>query len=156
MTFDPYAPECIECGTTATLVGGESIYPHRPDLFKKSFYLCPSCGAYCGCHPKTNRALGYPAGPKTRNARSYVHRILDPIWQNAGEHYNGDPPSFVRRMARTRVYKYLANEMGLTKDECHTGMFTIEQCRQAYAILKKTDYPKVRAWFKANKAEATG
>ncbi|MHA7900803.1 MAG: zinc-finger-containing protein [Henriciella sp.] len=151
MTFDPMNPTCIECGTTAELVGGESIYPHRPDLFQKSFYLCPSCGAYCGCHPDSNRALGYPAGPETRNARSYVHRILDPIWKNAGKYYDGDPPRFVKRMARSRVYKYLADQMGLTKDECHTGMFSVQQCRQAYAILKRTDYPIVREWAKRQK-----
>lgn len=153
MTFDPQNPTCIECDEPAELVGGDAIYPHRPDLHHKSFWLCQPCEAYCGCHPGTTNSLGFPAGPETRNARSYVHRVLDPIWKNAGQAYEGGGPKHVRSMARSRVYGFLASEMGISKNACHTGMFSIAQCRQAYAILKKTDYARVRAWVKSKKPQ---
>jgi len=142
---------CIECGCiTPDLVTGERIYPHRPDLHAKKFWLCP-CGAYCGCHPGTTDPLGATAGKETRNARKYVHRILDPLWRTIPPQYSGKgklEPHQLKSMMRRRVYRYLAAEMGISVDDCHTGMFDIQQCRQAYAILKKTTYTDVRRWVK--------
>ncbi|MBR9807408.1 MAG: hypothetical protein GYB49_09315 [Alphaproteobacteria bacterium] len=142
---------CTDCGcNTPDLVTGAVIYPHRPDLADKPIWLCP-CGAYCGCHPGTQDPLGSTAGPETRNARSYVHRVLDPLWRTIPDQYKGKgklEPHQLRSMMRRRVYRYLAAEMGISEDDCHTGMFSIEQCRQAYAILKNTTYTDVRRWVK--------
>lgn len=44
--------------------------------------------------------------------------------------------------------------MGLTADECHTAMFTIDQCRQAYRLLKTITYAEIRDWAKANRKKA--
>lgn len=140
---------CIECGcVTPDLVTGAVIYPHRPDLHKKPIWLCP-CGAYVGCHPNTTDPLGSPAGQKTRHARQYVHRVLDPIWKNAPDFYGPDMKAGkARRIARTRTYAYLGNKMGLGKKRTHTGMFNIPQCRTAYRILKGLTYDDIRKWAK--------
>lgn len=106
-------PVCIECGETATLVTGERIYPHRPDLYRKRFWLC-SCGAYCGCHGVTTRALGNPCGAETRRARMAAHEVFDPLWRS-------------RQMDRTAAYAWLAARMGLTREHCHIGMMTAAQ-----------------------------
>ncbi|MGU3662035.1 hypothetical protein [Methylobacterium fujisawaense] len=37
----------------------------------------------------------------------------------------------VQRAARGRVYGFLTARMGLTRETCHTAMFTLEQCREA-------------------------
>lgn len=143
---------CTECGCeTPDLVTGAKIYPHLTNLHRKKIWLCP-CGAYVGCHPGTDDALGRPAGPETRKARGYVHAVLDPLWRDAPALYPADAkPYGIRRVARLRCYEWLADQMGLTADECHTGMFTIEQCRQAYRLLRNTTYADIRKWAKARK-----
>ena len=99
---------CTDCGcNTPDLVTGAVIYPHRPDLADKPIWLCP-CGAYCGCHPGTQDPLGSTAGPETRNARSYVHRVLDPLWRTIPDQYKGKgklEPHQLRSMMRRRTEK---------------------------------------------------
>jgi hypothetical protein len=106
-------PVCIECNGTAKLVNGDAIYPHRHDLYHKRFWLC-DCGAYCGCHGVTTRALGNPCGAETRRARIAAHDQFDPIWRNG---------SGTRRDA----YTWLAGEMGIPSERCHIGMMTAAQ-----------------------------
>lgn len=107
------APTCIECGSATALVTGEAIYPHRPDLYSKKFWLC-ECGAYCGCHGVTERPLGNPCGSATRHARMAAHRVFDPIWKS-------------REMGRREAYTWLSEMMGLAPEQTHIGMFTRDQ-----------------------------
>lgn len=112
-------PRCIECREVARLVGGNVIYPHREDLFHKSFWLC-DCGAYCGCHGITTRPLGFPAGAETRRARNNAHAVFDPLWRSGG-------------MDRRAAYGWLAERMGLPSEQCHIGMMTAAQAREVIA-----------------------
>ena len=101
---------CLECGrTNATLVTGKRIYPHREDLHRLQYWLCP-CGAYCGVHPGSTEPLGAPAGPETRNARTRAHARFDPLWQD-GE------------WSRKQAYAWLAGALGIEPEDCHIGMF---------------------------------
>jgi hypothetical protein len=119
------APNCIECGSRAFLTTGGEIYPHRKDLKGGYYYKCPTCpNSYCGCHKGTKNPLGFPCGPETRKARTYVHRVLDPIWKNSGA-----------AGARRQVYQALADHMGLKLTDTHVGLFDIGQCRKAYRFL---------------------
>lgn len=118
-------PKCMECsGTSARLVSGKEIYPHRPDLYDKVFYKCP-CGAYCGCHPNTTKPLGYPCGPKTRSARNAAHRVFDPLWKNNGP------------MTRSQAYKWLAAELGIAANQCHIGMMSEAMAKRTYAAVMR-------------------
>lgn len=99
---------CQECGGEGQLVSGKAIYPHRPDLFHKSFYLC-ECGAYCGCHPGSIVPLGHPCGPETRRARSAAHEAFDPLWRG-------------KSMSRASAYKWLAGVLEIDPAHCHIGM----------------------------------
>jgi hypothetical protein len=112
---------CIECGNLARLVCGKRIYPHRPDLYGKNFYLC-QCGAYCGTHRGTSKPLGYPCGPVTRKARLGAHDAFDRLWRGK------DAP-----MRRGDAYRWLAEAMNMTRDECHIGMMTAEQAGKVRA-----------------------
>jgi hypothetical protein len=123
------APLCAECGKTAALVGGDRIYPHRPDLFAKSFWLCV-CGAYCGCHPGAQKPLGTPAGRELRNARMRVHALLDPIWKAS------DQPKVVR----SQIYTWLADKLGIPPAECHAGTMSKETCTRAVAALTRLKF----------------
>lgn len=154
-------PTCVHCTATPALVTGAAIYPHRPDLADKPIWLC-ACGARVGCHPGTTVPLGRAADAQLRGARGHVHALLDPIWRDAwkGSAYRGANGRFdgargskriITGVARTRVYEFLASRMGLTEDDCHVGMFDLEQCRQAYAILRGRHYAEIRSWAKARR-----
>lgn len=128
---------CSECPSRdAVLVTGQDIYPHRPDLFHKSFYRCP-CGAYVGCHPGTRSALGSCAGPATRAARSRAHAFFDPIWRR-------------KIMKRSQAYAALAEQMGIPVQRCHISWMGLDEANRAVeaaAALRaraaeKSDSPK--------------
>ncbi len=149
-------PACSYCGQPARLVTGETIYPHLPRLADLHFWRCEPCDAYVGTHPGTRIPLGILANAELRRARKILHgQRLDPIWKNAPncgayEYDAGDERALkvIRASARRRVYAYLGHKLGLTIDETHAGMFTIEQCRAAWVALKGVTYADVRAWWK--------
>jgi hypothetical protein len=118
------SPTCIECGRHTDKATGEAIYPHRPDLRNKRFWLC-RCGAYVGCHSSTWRPLGYPCGPETRKARMAAHDAFDHLWR-------GGP------MSRGDAYAWLGEVMRLPPEECHIGMMSEAQAREAarLSVLK--------------------
>ncbi len=109
------APRCPYCGNGARLVTGTVIYPHRPDLAPKNFYLCAACDAYCGCHPNTTTPLGRLANAQLRAAKQRAHSAFDPVWKS------GD-------MRRSAAYAWLAEQLAIPARECHIGMFDVDQC----------------------------
>lgn len=126
---------CCECCAyvDSMLVGGDIIYPHRPDLYKLKFYQCPHCKNYVGTHKKWGmgtdgrkhniRALGCIPNAKLKFARSKIHEILDPLWK-------GKRPG-----TRKRLYKRISRELGY---EYHTGNTrTIDECRTVYRLILK-------------------
>lgn len=119
----PKGPTCIECGKMTNLVGGLKIYPHRPDLASKRFWLC-DCGAYCGCHGNTSQALGFPAGPETRKARSAAHAAFDPLWKSG-------------KMTRRKAYELLSAETMIPPEQAHIGMMTAEEAWRVVYVCKK-------------------
>lgn len=107
---------CPYCDKPAELVFGSAIYPHRPDLFKKKFYLCKPCDAYVGCHPDTAKPLGRLANAELRIFKRKAHAAFDPIWKR------GD-------MSRTKAYKWLSEKLNIAPQNCHIGMFDVDLCR---------------------------
>ncbi len=107
----PPSVSCV-CGKAATPVGGEKIYPHRPDLYAKQFFLC-DCGRYVGTHA-SGHPLGFPADAETRAARSKAHAAFDPLWKDG---------LFETRGA---AYRWLASAMCVI-GEIHIGASTVEQ-----------------------------
>ena len=136
------APWCEQCNFPCRLTDGTEIYPHRQDLRAKPIWLCDGCKARVGCHPKSTDPLGTPANFELRAARMKLHNLrLDPIWKNAKE-----------KKARGRVYRFLAAKMGIDSADCHTGMFTLEQCRDAWRALANVSYADVCEWIKKDAA----
>lgn len=117
---------CNECGGEASLVTGEEVYPHRPDLYKLNFWKC-KCGAYVGCHKRrkgrNDIPLGSPAGEEVRKLRNKVHSRFDPMWK-------------LGILPRSDAYSWFAALMGIEKEKCHVGMFTKEQCEKALEVLE--------------------
>jgi len=115
---------CDYCGKEPQMVTGKRMYPHRPDLYSKFFYLCEPCEAYVGCHPGTNKALGRLANKELRGWKSAAHREFDPLWRN-GE------------MRRQEAYAWLSNELGIPGRDTHIGMFDVEMCKRVVNSCKK-------------------
>lgn len=124
--------KCDYCGKPAEFVTGQKIYPHRRDLWKLKFWQCEPCGAYVGCHrvnfPKgvyTNDIpLGRMANRELRIAKMKAHGEFDKYWK-------------VEKIKRTECYEQLAIKMGINVEDCHIGMFTVEQCNQVVKICKE-------------------
>lgn len=117
--------ECIECGSNvkARLVTGEEIYPHRSDLYEKTFWKCDTCGNYVGCHPNSdNKPLGFIPSAEVRKARREIHAILDPLWRS-------------KKIRRVAAYKYISNRVGY---DYHNGeLRDIGEARKVYKIVAK-------------------
>jgi hypothetical protein len=116
---------CPYCGGPVQLVTGKAVYPHRPDLFAKKFWMCKPCNAYVGCHKKTDRPLGRLADARLRHWKMQAHTAFDPIWKTAKK---AD-----QAKERTQAYIWLASQMGLDTKDCHIGMFDAEQCKLVIA-----------------------
>lgn len=151
---------CAHCNRECSDRFGVEVYPNRPDLAEDLFWVCPVCDARVGSHPD-GRPLGTAANAELRNARQHVHQKLDPIWKDAfllpnyeSARRNPDEKerrkalAIIKRTARVRTYAYLAEQMGMTKEECHVAMMDIHQCRIAYRAVMRISYEDVRTWWK--------
>lgn len=116
---------CPYCQAPAELVGGAEVYPHRPDLYWKKFWLCRPCKAHVGCHENSAKhaPLGRLANAELRTAKIAAHAAFDPWWQKRG-------------MSRSHAYRKLGDEMGIPKREVHIGMFDLERCRLVVEIVQ--------------------
>ncbi len=114
---------CAYCQQPTQLVGGNVIYPHRPDLAEKKFYRCEPCGAYVGCHPETETPLGRVANAELRKAKMDAHAAFDPLWKDGG-------------MKRKEAYAWLRSAMGLSEDECHIGVFNVDRCQEVVRLCQ--------------------
>jgi hypothetical protein len=100
------------------------MYPHRPDLYKKWFYVCSTHDTRVGCHPDSKDPLSLSmAGAELRQLRSQVHKLFDPLWRNG--HFK----------KRGKAYLWLATEMGIATKDCHVSYFNENQCHKAIAVL---------------------
>lgn len=117
-------PLCPYCGNEPELVNGAAIYPRRPDVASRAFYLCTPCGAHVGCHPGTINPLGRLADLELRKAKVAAHAAFDPLWRSGG-------------MKRVEAYRWLAGVLGLPKSECHIGLFDVSQCSAVVAATKE-------------------
>lgn len=113
--------ECPYCHGEVMLTNGQEIYPHRPDLHQKPFWICRASQAWVGCHPGTFKPLGRLANAELRRAKSAAHAAFDPLWKTG-------------TMRRDEAYAWLCHGLGIPRREVHIGMFDVETCRQVVAL----------------------
>lgn len=111
---------CPYCGGKPVLVNTQSLY--KAGYFPGKSWLCKPCGAWVGCHKNTIIPLGRLANAELRSWKVKVHVVFDPMWKG-----DNKPRRFV-------MYSRLATAMDIPVEHCHMGMFTVEQCKQAYQI----------------------
>lgn len=112
---------CDYCGRRAEYVDSAEIYHGKS---YGMIYLCRPCRAYVGVHDGTNKPLGRLADAELREWKKRAHAAFDPIWQQGRF-----------RKKRNKAYAWLAEKMGLTKEETHIGMFDVPQCKQVIQIM---------------------
>lgn len=116
---------CTGCSkeVEARLTDGREMYPHREDLYSLPFWKCDTCGAFVGCHHKTEdrtKPLGVLATQEIKNARKRIHAVLDPLWQSG-------------RIARGKAYAYITHRFGRTYHSA--DIRSKEEGAQVYEIV---------------------
>ena len=134
----------------------ETIY-HGRDF--GPVWICTPCEAWCGCHKQTNVPLGRLANLELRRAKMSVHSVFDPLWQDWLTAYPGAQPPYghLARIARTRTYRWLAEQLGISFADCHVGMFDVSLCRRTVELIErlKPTPTFIRVWAKARKSEVS-
>ena len=128
---------CPYCDAEIELVTGEIIYPQRPDLHHRKFYLCIPCKAYVGCHPGSSRALGRLANSELRRWKQTAHSYFDPLWR-----MKMAKAGISKSKARDLANQWLADQMKIDVKKCHIGMFSIEECKRLVEVCEPFVKPK--------------
>lgn len=121
---------CPYCNNEAQLVGGDAIYPHRPDLHSLRFWKCTPCDAWVGCHAGTERPLGRLANAELRRAKMEAHAAFDPLWKSG-------------QMKRKDAYGWLTTQLGIKRHDCHIGAFDVETCLRVVEVCKSALIPVI-------------
>ena len=140
--------ECPDCGAPMTF---------RPTSKYGPFYGCsmwPACRATHGAHPN-GEPLGTPATTAVKQARIRAHAAFDPLWKDAAHLYAESDlsPGKIRRITRGRAYLWLGDNMGLTSDECHVGMFDAAQCERVVELCQGMTPEAIREHGRARKEQ---
>lgn len=115
--------------TVCNLCGGEVVYQSNKLVYGKEYgsgmcYFCLRCGAYVGTHkPRPEEALGILANKEMRTMKSNCHKLFDRMWQDSSE--------------RHELYIALAEELGISEEDCHFGYFDLSMLNKAYRVLKR-------------------
>ena len=113
---------CPYCNAPMIFRKAAEIYrdPTRMDCM----YVCnryPICNTYVGTHSGTAIPLGTPANKELRILRIKAHKEFDKLWkQNV--------------MSRDLAYQWLADYLGLKRQDAHIGMCGEYQCK---ALIEK-------------------
>jgi len=73
--------------------------------------------------------LGRLANAELRSAKSAAHAMFDPLWKS-------------KKMRRSQAYSWLAAQMKIKPEDCHIGMFDVEQCKQVFQIMRRANSSK--------------
>lgn len=102
---------------------GETVYPNRPDLYAKQFFVCPYCGNYVGAHAD-GRPLGTIPTLELRRARIMVHSLIDGYWLPTRD-----------TNKRRELYAAISNHIG---KEYHTGeLNSIDECNKVIKFYRE-------------------
>lgn len=102
-------------------------------------WQCLPCQAWVGCHPD-DRPLGRLANKALRMAKQAAHAAFDPLV--AGK-IKRDGCS--KKQGRNAGYKWLAEQLGLTRETCHIGMFDEAMCSRVIEVCTNRSGEKDKA-----------
>jgi hypothetical protein len=122
---EPHLPAPSECPYCEHHVS----IKHHDDIYGRSYgdwswmYVCDMCGARVGMHPFTAIPLGTLADQKLREARKTCKLPFEQLWRGG-------------QMTRAEAYSWLADQLGISVEQCHFGLFDIETCERAREACK--------------------
>ena len=125
---------CPYCEGQAEFTSSKEVYNGRN---YGMIYLCRPCWAYVGVHKGTTEPLGRLANAELREWKIKAHGAFDTIWKERFITKSAVDPKYKKGMARGGRYKKLAELMVISRNDCHIGMFDVEQCRQVVEICGK-------------------
>jgi hypothetical protein len=119
-------------GVPCPYCGGAAVFHQTSNhLYGRDYgpvWHCAPCGAWVGCHPG-GKPLGRLANKALRDAKVAAHAAFDPLWQAKQRR-----DSCSKAKARGAGYKWLADQLGIDRKDCHIGMFTVEQCSKVVEV----------------------
>jgi hypothetical protein len=129
----PFVAEvrCDYCNELADLLLDSSPLYHGIDY--GAVWYCRPCKAWVGVHKNSPRfmPLGRLANAELRAAKQVAHSVFDPLWEAKQRRDNCK-----KHEARGAAYRWLAAQMNIPVEECHIGMFDVQQCLTATRICR--------------------
>ena len=123
-------PYCRYCKRDIRLYYfGNAEYPYQKNY--GPIWKCVPCDAYVGCHKGTERPLGLVADAATRAAKIKAHAAFDPLWMRKMR-----KEGISKSVARGAGYRWLADQLGIPKEKCHIGMFSVDTCLRVIEICE--------------------
>lgn len=121
---------CPYCGDTAQLVDSIRVYRRSYGMI----WLCRPCDAYVGTHKDSPNhvPLGRLANNELRVWKMRAHAEFDPIWHRIMEREQCS-----KSRARNTAYSWLAEQLGITVQDCHIGMFDVPMCRRVETLCRE-------------------
>lgn len=134
---------CSYCGEPCSFVGAETLKPDVTDATGTNYWQCKNCDAYVTCHKRDMthgltgiEPMGVTANRELRRHRGILHKAFDRIWRR-------------NFMPRGDAYAWLADKMGMTKEECHIAMMDDDQCLKALNFVREIfNEPRAIEWYK--------
>ena len=118
------APICPYCGSTAKLIDSAEIYGGRSFGPAWACANYPTCDAYVGCHGRSTTPLGRLANYELRQWKKNAHAAFDRLWKT-------------HALQRSEAYAWLAEQLQLTPDQCHIGMFDVDVCQRVVELSRE-------------------
>ena len=116
---------CPYCGSEVVCKDSSLVYGQSYG----KIWICsnwPKCDAYVGCQKGTDKPLGRLANPALRYWKKQAHSKFDKLWQGGV-------------MTRSRAYTWLSRTLNIPLDDCHIGMFDIDQCKAVCDAVQNFD-----------------
>lgn len=114
---------CPYCGSKAELVSSTKVYRGR-DYGR--IFCCPNwpeCDSYVGVDPQ-GKPLGRMANAELRKWKIRAHAAFDPLVEAKMA------KGYSRNSAKGKGYRWLAEQLGISQQECHIAMFDVDMCKR--------------------------
>lgn len=115
---------CRYCGSPVVYTSNAEIYGREYGNGK--CYLCRNCRAFVGVHTGTDTPLGTLANDELRQYRKTAHYWFDQIWRKP-----------LRITTRYKAYGWLAEQLGISREYTHIGMFEKEECEETIRLSQE-------------------
>lgn len=128
---------CPYCGSVPERVSSSVVYS---GVDYGMIRHCAPCKAWVGEHKQGDlkgEPLGRLADPLLRLFKKDAHHYFDMLWSR--KMVTAQIP---KNEARGAAYKWLSEQMKITPDKCHIGMFNVQQCIQVIDLCK----PIINKW----------